>query len=145
MYCPKCGSNVADEAKFCTFCGEPLEGEKVPESEPIQPTPSISTPYQDSSITPVKKPTTSGAIALGIIIALVIGGVLIYFGFRSLVGGYTYTTGLTMLIIGVIFMSSICCFCGGCSSGRRRGGYYGGGCDCSGCDCGDCDCGDCDC
>lgn len=32
--CPKCGALVSDEAKFCTYCGEPLDAKSVEEYDP---------------------------------------------------------------------------------------------------------------
>lgn len=136
MYCPKCGSNVPNDAKFCTFCGEPLEGGTFPESQPIQPISPMPTPYQAPLTTPSKKSKTSGGAVLDFLVVIVIGILLIYFGFRSI--SSVPSTGITMLIIGaIIILSLTCCLCGG-----GRGGGWGvvACCDFGGCDCGDCDC-----
>lgn len=34
MICPKCGMEIADEAKFCEYCGAPIDAPAV-EAEPV--------------------------------------------------------------------------------------------------------------
>ena len=43
MFCPKCGSKIGDDARFCTECGLPLGGlsgktaaEEGPKAEPSE-------------------------------------------------------------------------------------------------------------
>lgn len=43
MFCPSCGANLADNAKFCNSCGAALVSQEAPTS-PQQPTPSVA-PY----------------------------------------------------------------------------------------------------
>ena len=36
MFCTKCGNKIRDDAKFCTFCGEPVRRPN-PSAEPQMP------------------------------------------------------------------------------------------------------------
>ncbi len=139
MYCTKCGSEIPDDAKFCTFCGETTDYSTRRQIQPIQPAP---TPSPSPS---VSKPKSSSGIIAVLCIVFMVGILLLYFGATTLV--YIPSTAITLLVIGSIVILCIgCSVCGGCGSKKHRGGYGGGG-DCSGCDCSgcDCDCGGCDC
>ena len=135
MYCTKCGLEIADDTKFCGFCGEPTDSLISRQTQPTQPT----------QPTPPKSPKPTGKIIGTLCIVLIVGIVLIFFG--SQIRDTIPSTGITILVVGAIVI--LCIGCSVCGSGRRRGGYVGGGgcsgCDGGGCDCGDCDCGDCDC
>ncbi|MFW9989641.1 MAG: zinc-ribbon domain-containing protein [Candidatus Odinarchaeota archaeon] len=147
MYCTNCGSEIPDDAKFCTFCGATTEystSRQIPRAQPTQLTPTPSPIPLDSK--PKSSSASTGIIA-AICVVLIIGIVFIYFGTTSL--AIMPSPAITMLVIGAIIILCIgCSVCGGCSHRRRRGGvgYVGGG-DCSGCDCSgcDCDCSGCDC
>lgn len=129
MYCIKCGSEIPDDAKFCPFCASLTDGSTRPQ---IQTQPL----YQGPTYTPPKSSSSTGAKIAVVLLVLIIGIVLIYAGFQTMFR--VPTTGITMLIIGIILL---CILCTVSSTGSRRGGgCYGGGCDGRGCDC---DCGDC--
>jgi len=141
MYCSKCGLELPDDAKFCTFCGEPTDPLTSRQTQPTQPTPI---PFQGTSVTP---PRSSGAKGRIIAAVFIVGILLFIFGTQIV---HTMpSTGITTFVVAAIVI--VCIGCSACSPGRRRRGYGGGGggCgDCGGCDgCGDCDCdcGGCDC
>jgi len=135
MYCTNCGSEIPDEAMFCPFCAKPVGSSTSPHIQPPQPSqPS----YQATPYTPSKPKKTTGGAAVAVLLVVVVGIILVFFGTRIMFG--TPTTGISLLIIGVVM---ICCVSSTlCRTGKHRGGSWGGGggCDCSGCDCGDCDC-----
>jgi len=138
MYCSKCGLELPDDAKFCTFCGEPTDRLTSPQIQPTQPAPAPTpTPYQGTSGTTTRSSSSTGGIIAALCIVLIIGILLIFFGTQI-----TYiipSTGITILVIGAIVI--LCIGCRACGTGRRRRGYGGGGgSNCSGCDCGGCDC-----
>jgi len=146
MYCTKCGSEILDDAKFCGFCGEPTDGLTSRQTQPTQPTQSTPTPkpYQGTSNTTTRSSRTTGRIIAAVCTVFIVGFLLIIFGTEMIYA--MPSTGITILVIGVIVI--FCIGCSLCGTGRRRssyGGCGGGGSDCSGCDCGDCDCGGCDC
>ena len=149
MYCSKCGLEIPDDAKFCSFCGEPadrLNSRQPQPTQPTQPSQPTPTPYVGTSVTAPRASSNTGGIIAALCTVLIVGILLIFFGTNMM---YTIpSTGITILVIGAIV---ICCIGGSvCGTGRRRRGYGscgggGGGSNCSGCDCGDCDCGGCDC
>ena len=63
MYCPKCGKQNADDARFCTGCGAVLN-----EAQPVQPQPMVQT-------APVKKKKTGFKVFLAILVVLLLVGV----------------------------------------------------------------------
>lgn len=146
MYCSKCGLELPDDAKFCTFCGEPTDRLTSRQPQPTQPTPPTPTPIpiQETSVTATRSSSATGGIIATLCIVFIVGILLIFFGTQMM---YTIpSTGITILVIGAIVI--LCIGCSVCGTGRRRRGYGGcggGGSDCGGCDCGDCDCGGCDC
>jgi len=146
MFCSKCGLELPDDAKFCTFCGEPFDHLTSPQTQPTQPTQPTTTPtpFQGTSGTPPRSSRSTGGIIATLCTVLIVGILLIFFGTEML---YVIpSTGITLLVIGAVVI--LCIGCSVCGSGRRRTGYGGcggGGSDCGGCDCGDCDCGGCDC
>ena len=85
MFCPNCGSNNTDEAKFCTGCGAPLNANK-PENEvknnnvANNPT-SILQPETQPEVV-VQKKFSGKAIAsfvvslVGIFIAAIVCGII---------------------------------------------------------------------
>ncbi len=137
MYCIKCGSEIPDDAKFCPFCAELIDRSTSPQIQPTsQAQPTIPL-YSGRTHIPLKSSSSTGAKIAVVLVVIIIGIVLIYAGFQTMFR--VPTTGITMLIIGIIIL---CIVCTVSSSGSRggRGGCYGGGCYGGGCDC---DCGDC--
>ena len=63
MYCPKCGKQNADDARFCTGCGAVLN-----EAQPVQPQPMVQP-------APVKKKKTGFKVFLAILVVLLLVGV----------------------------------------------------------------------
>ena len=98
MICPKCGANVEDNNKFCTYCGEKLPQEEIEtleeepkeeikeeikEEKPLQePNPSNNT---DTSFVD-EKPQKSklGLILCLLFVLLIIGGIVVYLLFPQL-------------------------------------------------------------
>ena len=60
MFCPNCGSQVADQAKFCPNCGNTLAAAPAPQEAPVQEPAFQPAP----SPQPVWKPDHSGTAAL---------------------------------------------------------------------------------
>ncbi len=110
MFCTTCGKQIADSAKFCEFCGNPVISQAEPQQpvftppvqEPVQPTftPPVEQPVQQTDTPPVEQPafqlTTpaqpkkkkgkGGKIALAVIaLVLVVGIVLAAFNWNSVV------------------------------------------------------------
>jgi len=156
MYCSKCGLELPDDAKFCSFCGEPfdhLTSRQTQPTQPTQPTPAPTpapTPYVGTSVTPTRSSSSTGRIISALCTVFIVGILLIFFGTNMI--NIIPSTGITLLVIGAVVI--LCIGCSVCGSGRRRRGYsggYTGGCggsncgDCDCCDCGGCDCGGCDC
>ena len=149
MYCSKCGLELPDDAKFCTFCGEPFDHLTSRQTQPTQPAPTPTptpTPFQGTSVTPPRSSSAIGRIIAVLFTVFIVGILLIFFGTQMM---YTIpSTGITILVVGAIII--LCIGCSVCGTGRRRRGYGGGTCGGGGCDgCGcsdcDCDCGGCDC
>jgi len=147
--CSKCGLELPDDVKFCTFCGEPTDRSTIPQIQPTQPTqpPPTPTPHVGNSFSTTNTSNATGGIIAAICTIFIVGILLIFFGTNVI--NFIPSTGITILVIGVIV---ILCIGGSvCGSGRRRRGYGGcggggGGSDCGDCDCCDCgDCGGCDC
>ena len=147
MYCSKCGLEIPEEAKFCSFCGEPTDRLTRRQTQPTQPSQPTPTPYQGTSVTAPRSSSATGRIIGALCTVLLVGILLIFFGTKMM--NIIPSTGITILVIGAIVI--LCIGCSVCGTGRRRRGYYGsscggsGGsdCDCGNCDC--CDCGGCDC
>lgn len=136
MYCTNCGTEIADDAKFCPFCGKPTVSSSRSQIQLTQPTQPTQIPFEATPYTPAKSKTNT---AIAVVLVIIVGVIIIYFGIW--VNILVPNIGITLFIIGAIM---ICCI--GLTvygSGKRRGRSYGGGggWDCSGCDCGDCDCG----
>ncbi|MBE6578853.1 MAG: zinc-ribbon domain-containing protein [Ruminococcaceae bacterium] len=51
MFCPKCGSQLEDDAKFCAACGEKLEAPQpaAEEAAPVEEAPVEETPVQEKA------------------------------------------------------------------------------------------------
>ena len=142
MYCTVCGSEIPDDAQFCTFCGEQITKSVPQQVQPTQPTtPMVPVPPSPPQSAPIPPSIPSrgrnkagGAIA----IVLVVGLILFMTGLSSVYSG-SYS-GVTLLVIGVVILLCI----GGSACGSRGGGGAGWAC-CACSSCGDCDCGGCDC
>ena len=99
MFCPKCGENLEDGAKFCPSCGAVIE-EPTLETEPVYEEPVEAPVYEepaaDTGYTPAPEPAKKGfaispkiiAIAAGALLALILVVVLLTSGGGS--GTYTF-------------------------------------------------------
>ena len=135
MYCSECGAEIPNDAKFCPFCAKPVvTAQSQPHPQPYQPVYTPSQPYGGIPLKKSRSSSATGVLVLFVILFVITGILLFYFGFSTL--SSSPTAGITMLIIAVVI---ICILCVVLSA--KSGGGGGGGCpDCSGCDC---DCGDC--
>lgn len=91
MFCPQCGKQLNDGAKFCSGCGSPVAAVPTPaqpapvQHEPVQPTTPVQpepvaaqsayTTYAAAAVAPEKKKSKKGLV-IGIIAALVAVAVL---------------------------------------------------------------------
>lgn len=86
MHCKNCGREIADQSKFCTFCGAELKEDNLTNQKEHHPhtSPSISQPTkQMESNTPQKKtehklPKQAAAILLVFLLGISAGGIVIY-------------------------------------------------------------------
>ncbi len=109
-FCPGCGAQAADNAKFCLTCGKPLTAQQpvqpqyqqqqyqqVPQSQPYQQqpqyqqpqyqqVPQYQQPYQQPAYAQSPKKKGKGGIVFLIILLLAAIGIVCYFGFRD--GGW---------------------------------------------------------
>ena len=86
MHCKNCGREIANQSKFCTFCGAELKEDNLTNPKEHHPytSPSISQPTkQIESNTPQKKtghklPKQAVAILLVFLLGISVGGIVIY-------------------------------------------------------------------
>lgn len=59
MFCPKCGTQMPDDARFCPNCQAPMAAAQQPQPAPVQPQPTPvqprPAPVATKSVKPVKK------------------------------------------------------------------------------------------
>lgn len=73
MFCPKCGKDVADGAKFCTSCGSQMNVESGEESTSEN---SLKEKQEQSQSAFQKFRSTVGLIVVGIVVLIgIIGSV----------------------------------------------------------------------
>lgn len=102
MFCPKCGAQNPDGAKFCSGCGGPLSASSV------SPAPAASSPAASPAFArpkQLKKPIVAGivAVAIAVIVAFVVifassGSVPVKtihfgYGYSTSDGSYDYSNG----------------------------------------------------
>ncbi len=106
-FCPNCGAQVADNAKFCLTCGKPLAAQQpvqpqqpqyqqqyqqAPQYQPqyqqpqYQQVPQYQQQYQQPVYAQPPKKKGKGGIVFLVILLLAAIGVVCYFGFRD--GGW---------------------------------------------------------
>lgn len=102
MYCPKCGTNVDDRAKFCPVCGEKLEAQTPPQEQPqtppqppVYPTPPRPEPSYQSMNSGYRAPITSRSIAVAIILSIVTCGIYSLYWLYCLVTDLNMASGET--------------------------------------------------
>ncbi len=122
MYCPKCGSEVADGAKFCPSCGMPIATAPQPPQSPQAPQPPQPTqapsgtygapqpPYSapQPSVPPVANPQyrTMGGWFLFFLICYVIDAIYyVINGFQSF--GYANQLGYLASLVGMGWVPTI--------------------------------------
>src|SRR5689334_2811276 len=81
MFCPNCGLEHPDTAKFCSNCGTPFGSGPVPPSDFAGSQRPAQTPYpmgmRQGTMAAANKNTTTRNIAVGCLIALLI---VLFFG-----------------------------------------------------------------
>lgn len=98
MKCPYCGQELSDNARFCRFCGRRLEPPPVPQPQPQPPQPEkrpepAPAPRRQpsagngSKAGPGQKKLVWAAVAVLVLLAAVIAGVLILSGGKKEAGG----------------------------------------------------------
>lgn len=93
MFCTKCGSQIADNARFCPGCGAPVTASQAPEQIPYSASPqqaAYAPPIQQAYSAPVKQ-AAGKTLSTGALIGIIAGGlalaVLVFFGLRFLTSG----------------------------------------------------------
>lgn len=89
MYCPKCGKQNVDDARFCAGCGAVLNAAQAAPAQPVQPQPMtqavpaqpvvqavpMQQPQPMAQPAPVKKKKTGFKVFLAILVVLLLVGV----------------------------------------------------------------------
>lgn len=90
MFCTKCGSQIADNARFCPGCGAPVTASQAPEQIPYSASPqqaAYEPPSQQVHFAPAKQ-TAGKTLSIGVLIGIIAGGLalalLVFFGLRYL-------------------------------------------------------------
>lgn len=92
MFCRNCGKNISDEAKFCCYCGEVVDGEEEKETFKVE---SNLAPVNDEQMPEAKE--TPALVIAGFILAFIqplIGLILSIVGFNELKKDNNTNTGL---------------------------------------------------
>lgn len=77
MNCPNCGSQIADTATFCGYCGQPLAQQQQPVyQQPVQQPVYQQPAYQTPEIAPKQENMLMGII--GALIGAALGGLVIF-------------------------------------------------------------------
>lgn len=75
-FCPNCGTEVKEGARFCVGCGKPVDAQPSPTvTPPPQYTAQYSAPQYDAPKKAPKKSKKAGRVILGIIIAFIVIGI----------------------------------------------------------------------
>lgn len=97
MYCPKCGTNVDDRAKFCPVCGERLEFQTppTPPQPPVYPTPPRPEPGYPPMGNGYRAPITSRGIAVSIVLSIITCGIYSLYWLYCIVTDLNMASGET--------------------------------------------------
>ena len=121
-YCPYCGSEIADDTKFCPNCGSPQQDQQPQQlqqdqqMQQVQPPAYTNAGAGNSSQTPYTQPATSapqpasgkaiGSLVCGIIgllvCGIVLGAVAIGLGTSDLNAGSNNTLAKAGRILGIV-------------------------------------------
>lgn len=97
MYCPKCGTNVDDQAKYCPVCGEKLTNAAPPESPqpPVYPTPPRPEYNYSQGCGRYRAPIQNRSIAVAIILSIVTCGIYSLYWLYCIVTDLNMASGET--------------------------------------------------
>ena len=94
MFCPSCGKPIADDAKFCDFCGNVMKDQAQPEVQ-ADPMPNVQPRYAPQHRTSGWQPWMT---ITTVVLATVIGTGLIWWG---IIGGINNVTKQVMALTGM--------------------------------------------
>ena len=92
--CSKCGTELADDVRFCTGCGQPLE-EILEEAKTMEATGAATAP----SMTPVAPATQSKGPGIA---SIILGGLSLCMCYFGIIGGFLGIIPLACAIVGLI-------------------------------------------
>jgi uncharacterized membrane protein YvbJ len=99
MFCPKCGQQNPDEAKFCGKCGAAVSAAAQPQPQP-QPQPFQNTPQPAKDTGAITSGMKNGMIAASIILPIV--GIVVGIIYLLDANPEKKEAGKLWLIIGIV-------------------------------------------
>lgn len=94
MICSNCGAKLADDVRFCSYCGTAVDAQNAPEPQTSAETRDV---YTDIPQEAPKKKKTGLIVAIALILVLLIGGgvgIYLYFQHQANVAAYDEAAAL---------------------------------------------------